>query len=209
MKRKGIRGRFRRWPRFSTRGTRSDFGECRGTRPKRKVPSPIHVHYLYFSVLCGSLNATCSIRKRRRQLATGIALPGFSYFTSISTSAAQHTSPGKVGHSCGIHRAGRPPRGGIYICRWTAGWLFSTRKLFSGNYYRCRPRICLPADRALRVFLPFSSRPRLPIDRNPVPAKRPISFPEFSHFYICLLLQQVICPPDYVCHIIRQIYFSR
>lgn len=39
------------------------------------------------------------------------ALPGFSYFTSISTSAAQHTSPGKVGHSCGIHRAAWRPRG--------------------------------------------------------------------------------------------------
>jgi hypothetical protein len=42
--------------------------------------------------------------------AAGVAtpVPGFSYFTSISTSAARHTSARKVGHlghSCGIHMA--------------------------------------------------------------------------------------------------------
>lgn len=46
-------------------GMRSDFSEWRGTRPKRKVPVPVFTFITYiFLSYAGSLNATCSIRKR-------------------------------------------------------------------------------------------------------------------------------------------------
>lgn len=88
---------------------------------QKKVPSRIHVHYLYFSVLCGSLNATCSIRKCRRQASDRRCVARiFIFHFNLHFKPVQHTSPGKVGHSCGIHRA--RPTGGtgeIYICCWS------------------------------------------------------------------------------------------
>lgn len=173
MKRKGIRGAgaaatgsrfgsvFQPCATFFYQGgTRNDFSEYRGTRLKRKVPALYSRSLPIFFCLIRLVKRDVLNTKTPASATTGVALPGFSYFTSISTSAAQHTyTRGKVGHSCGIHRAGRRPRGeGIYICRWSAGWLFSTRKLFSGNYYRCRPTICLSPDSMLRVFLARPSR---------------------------------------------------
>lgn len=86
LKRKGTRGAAEpdssgsvfksRWLRFSIKGEeeeeegeeggmRSDFSECRGTLPKRKVPVPVFTFITYiFLSYAGSLNATCSIRKR-------------------------------------------------------------------------------------------------------------------------------------------------
>lgn len=67
-----------REPRFSTKGERGTILVNTVERGLKEKSRPcIHVHYLYFSVLYGSLNATCSIRKRRRQLRPALRCPDF------------------------------------------------------------------------------------------------------------------------------------
>lgn len=67
----------------------------------------VRVHYLYFFVLCASLNTTCSIRKQRSPVSLRSRARIFIFHFNFHFSRSTHVrKKGRtLGHSYGIHTA--------------------------------------------------------------------------------------------------------